>query len=201
MDSFKLYLPSNSSSHHYPSNKASDFKTILNNPIRLKGSWEVGVESLYYNNDIGDINEDATISVYATYPKEVFVNEIYPYRFKVLSDNKWSYDPIVPDTIPKNPTSFEEVLTALNSINEKLLVNKKKVFNIFTTEPNRSCFQILTHDIGIKMTAKMSTALGFDHRIHFSREATHCAYYFRKSIKTLQKLKEEDYAMTFFMLK
>ena len=88
---FRLYLPSNASADIFPNNTNSCYTTQFEKPIRLDGAWEVGVESICYNTDIGDYNESGTAQLtYSTFTSHV-VNNVYPTKYKVLDNNKWDY--------------------------------------------------------------------------------------------------------------
>ena len=89
--SFRLFLPSNASADTHPTNTASCFTTDLKTPLRLNGDWEVGVDSICYNTNIGDVDETGTVhSTYSTFTSHILNNE-YPTKYKVLANNKWDY--------------------------------------------------------------------------------------------------------------
>ena len=48
MTHFYLTLPSDSSLQYFPDDTVSKFKTRLENPISLSGSWEVGLFEVQY---------------------------------------------------------------------------------------------------------------------------------------------------------
>ncbi len=103
MESFKVYVPSNASADRFPQNTASDFKVDLSNPIELKDNWEVGVESIFYNSNIGDANEKARFVLDSMIEEEVDVNDLFPFKFKVSTDNKWlGYSGVKPSSIVRS---------------------------------------------------------------------------------------------------
>ena len=168
MDSFKIYLPSNASCDHYPNNNASNFKINLNNPIQLEGEWEAGVESIYYDNNIGDKNETSTIAVTTKTLIPTTVNDIYPYKFVLTSKQKWPYLGYYPKVIPNSSKDVETVCEALNSVNGEILENKdKKIFEFYKSN-NNICFHAFTDSVIIQITANMGRRLGFDYQTRFS---------------------------------
>ena len=78
MDSFKVYLPSNTSSDVFPNNTASDYTTRFDTPLELKGQWEVGLESVFYSSQIDYTKEQAQIHCHAEIYEEINEDASYP---------------------------------------------------------------------------------------------------------------------------
>ena len=81
MESFKLYLPSNVSTEHFPNNSSSNYQTYLHDPLQLEGEWHVAAESIYYAADIGDDEGEINLSVAAL--ENIPINNLSTNRFKV----------------------------------------------------------------------------------------------------------------------
>ena len=155
-ESFKYILPSNASAAYYPKNTASDFQIHLNNPLYLTGEWQVGIESMYYSSNIGDKEEEATIELTCKSKKTVFVNDLYPFKFKVTADNKWrGYEGLFPKTITENGTDWQNVLKSLNSLNEEMLVGKKQLFT-FRIVNHRFFFESEYSGFHLQISKKLS---------------------------------------------
>ena len=86
--SFRVYLPSNASADVYPNNSPSCYTTRLRKPIQLDGDWEVGVESISYNTNIGNPDEQATIDAAYTVIETYTINDSVPTKYKISADNK-----------------------------------------------------------------------------------------------------------------
>ncbi len=163
MDAFKVYVPSNASKQHYPQNNASNFQVSLNNPIQLDGQWEVGVESVYYNSNIGDENEQAQVIIQSRVEEESDINDSFPFKFKTSADNTWlGYHGVKPVSIPSDPKNLKEVLSTLNSLNKQMLVDEKqKVFEFRLNADDQVEYEGFSNGITIQMTGTMSKLLGF----------------------------------------
>ena len=193
MDSFKIYLPSNASSEHYPQNKASDFSINLNNPIRLEGTWEAGIESIYYDSDFANEDETSTIIIGLTIIKYPLINDNYPFKFKVSNNNKWSYAPTYPKEIPSKDSDINEVCKALNTVNEQILVNdKQKIFEFYVSN-NVVHLRPSTIGVSVQITPNMARKLGFDYQTKFDGSITHTAF----KVSPI-KLTKADYAVHVF---
>lgn len=139
-ESFTLVLPSNASGELFPKNTPSDFIVHLNNPIQLEGQWEVGVQSISYSAAIGDADEKAEVELSCKWKKVDVVNDLYLYQYKVSSDNKWlGYKGFVPKTFEENATKWMNVIKTLNSINDEITVDGRKVFE-FTHKRRKLVF-------------------------------------------------------------
>ena len=104
-ESFEYVLPSNTSSTLYPNNTASHFTIVPDNPLQLQGAWEVGVKSIFYNSNIGDKTEKASVQLDYEKQNTTFAKDIYPVKYKVASGNKWNYNwRKVPSFNMKQPT-------------------------------------------------------------------------------------------------
>ena len=90
-ESFEYVLPSNTSSTLYPNNTASHFTIVPHNVLQLEGAWEVGVKSIFYNSNIGDKTEKATVELDYEKQNTTFAKDIYPVKYKLTADNKWDY--------------------------------------------------------------------------------------------------------------
>ena len=59
--SFYHILPSNAALNVFPNNVASEFKTPFENPIRLKGEWEIALQNVVYAGHIYSFNNDKIV--------------------------------------------------------------------------------------------------------------------------------------------
>lgn len=164
MESFKIYLPSNASHDRYPNNTASNYKTNLSNPMRLNGEWEAGVESIYYNGNIGDKNGTSTITVTTKTHTPSLVNDIYPFKFELSSKKKWLYREYYPKAIPSSSQDLKAICEALNSVNRQILANKDQKIFEFYLRNGKVSFHSFTDSFTIEITNNMAKKLGYAHQ-------------------------------------
>lgn len=197
MSSFKIYLPSNASLQHYPSNKPSCFTTQFVNPIQLEGNWQVGVESIYYNSDIGNAEETGTVDITYNYKKQTLVNDLYHVKYKLTEDRKWDYGwrqmLSIPSNDHKQPQLFEK---ALNSMNTLVVRNPKEIAFQFKVNIFNSISYITPYEgFYIRLSNKMAKVLGRSHHIHLSRNGrTRQHLGFRDYVK----MKKDDWSFKIF---
>ena len=209
MSSFKLYLPSNASQQNFPNNGPSCFTTQFVNPIHLEGDWQVGVESIYYNSDIGNENELAKVE--ATYKEKthVLVNDIYPFQHLVTKDGKWDYSwrkmPLLPNNDVKDFKSFEK---ALNSINDTIVKDlKHKTNNVSSKEDMKTKLPFQFHVNGskisltmsygglyIRLSNKLAKLLGYNYHVHLPFDFRNNL----ETVRTTQKMTVDDYRFVVF---
>ena len=194
MDSFKIYLPSNASFDHFPSNTASNYQTHLNDPIQLDGDWEAGIESLFYSPYIGDEKETVALDLAVKAERKLFVNDVYPFHYTVTSDNKWlGYEGLLPEKAVTDPADVDGVLKCLNSINTQMTYQQSDVFHIYKTGKHFT-IKCSTQGVTILLTALMSRYLGFPYRRSFSGTMPMTSFEERAIPKVFTK---EDYRIKF----
>lgn len=161
MDSFKLYLPSNASTQHFPQNSSSAFKTRLNNPIHLTGNWEVAVESLFYKTKVIK-NEESEIKVELETQHRHLVNAIYDYEFKM--SKIWTYKTFGLRSLSLHPPpTYKQSIEKLNEVNREILFGLKDIFKFYFTN-DAVTFKAETDAFSIALTAKMAKHCGFGSR-------------------------------------
>lgn len=87
MESFYIYLPSNSSADIYPDNTLSTYSTALRRPLQLRGDWEVGLAEISHPSlwtNIGPNFSRFSVESPAGGWREVGVPEGYYTRHRLL---------------------------------------------------------------------------------------------------------------------
>ena len=164
MASFKLYLPSNASHHHFPNNTSSHYQTQLHEPIHLEGKWEVAAESIYYSANIGDEKETAGIYFSIKAKEARIVNDVYDYSFKVSPENTWLGFRGV--TIPMRNT-VSSVIQDLNNANATILSHAGHLFK-FKFENDRVTYTGESPSFTLEIHTHVARAIGFPEKISFS---------------------------------
>ena len=134
MDTFRVYLPSNASTNLYPDNTSSNYTTSFYQPLQLQGSWEVGVESVFYASEIASNKEDGFIKVSA-------------------SDHNVTF------TI--QPRAFDTISSIVSHMNQLILNKLKKVIGeAYDTAKHKVVFEVKNHKtvlhLGSEITLTMS---------------------------------------------
>ena len=162
MDNFKVYLPSNSSQHVFPNNTSSNYTTQLLNPIHLEGKWEVAAESLYYYSNIGNMNEKAQLSIEWEEKKDVSVNDMYPFKYK-LKNGRWNYE-WSQIKISSINAPMEEILNAMNGIND-IILDRSDSLVTFENRGNVIYYNFKSDGLSIRLSNSLAKFLGFDYLI------------------------------------
>lgn len=166
MDSFKIYLPSNASSDHFPNNTPSNYQTHLTDPIQLEGEWEVGLESIFYSNKIGNEKEKVRVDFNVEASRKIYVTDVYPYKLQKTDDGRFMGYGIYPKEIETSVSDRVKVGSCLNSINHDLVLNYKKAGPLFSFYVARGYFQYSGSSNGVVLdiTAKLARFLGFGYQ-------------------------------------
>ena len=202
MESFPVYLPSNASTHIYPENTASDYRTRLSQPIRLEGEWEVGLESINYATKIDDSKEKSVIHLQYEVPKLVNDDDEF-YHFRLSPDNEWKGTMgVSPVKFETDGTKIQSVIKSLNSLNEVILKDgegKRKGDPLFYfakhTNRNIYCYCYVDY-FCLQLTNTLSYALGFKWKNTFSgKQKTYGA---SSGQPPKRPLTRKDYRVWFF---
>ena len=162
MSSFKLYLPSNACPDVYPNNTPTDFRTALDKPIQLEGNWEVGLESISYSSEIHDDTEHAQILLKVSKVTKPLLNSQSEFSYHLNKDNTWSgYAGVVPDTYETDHTKTIEILSTLNTINEKISTTGN-VFNFRRFQDNVFEFEVYDNGFFLCLTPRLAQVLHFN---------------------------------------
>ena len=173
-ESFEYVLPSNTSSTLYPNNTASHFTIVPDNPLQLQGAWEVGVKSIFYNSNIGDKTEKASVQLDYEKQNTTYANDIYPVKYKVASGNKWNYNwRKVLSFNMKQPTS-QSPLSEMAAF-DKYIANQLNQWNKVVVEDDRHAFEFRSDmpyifyntafsGLSIRFQAGMAIFLGYRYR-------------------------------------
>ena len=196
MDSFKIYLPSNASSDHFPNNTPSNYQTHLTDPIQLEGEWEAGLESIFYSNEIGNEKEKVRIDFEVEAARKIYVTDVYPYTLQKSDDGRLLGYGIYPREIETSVSDRNEVGFCLNSINHDLVLNHGKVGWIFTFRDEHGTFTYFggTNGVVLDITAKLARYLGFGYQHIFVGNTPIVANEKRVIPKSLTK---DDYCVRF----
>ena len=157
MDNFKVYLPSNSSQHVFPNNTSSNYTTQLLNPIHLEGKWEVAAVSLYYYSNIGNMNEKAQLSIEWEEKKDVLVNDMYPFKYK-LKNGRWNYE-WSQIKISSINAPMEEILNAMNGIND-IILDRSDSLVTFENRGNVIYYNFKSDGLSIRLSNSLAKCLG-----------------------------------------
>jgi len=190
MNAFKVYLPSNACPVEFPNNTSTNYRTTFKNPITLDGTWEVGVANISYSPFINDEKEQAQIDYQIKMKKEVTVNSIYPYQFK-LNDGKWKGHSGVPPLhhLPEGE-NIEGLLLLLKWLQESLLdeVSVGRYQNlpyIFYLSNDKVTYKAFDPSLNVQITNKLAAVLGFGQQTIFTGNGTFVADEKRSTMKNL----------------
>jgi len=168
MDTFPVYLPSNASTLIYPENTASDYHTRLDQPIRLEGEWEVGLQSINYVSKIDDSNEKSIIWLQYQIPKLVNEEDEF-FHFRLTPDKKWNgNNDVYPIKFESDATKIDKVIETLNNLNDVILKDGEvkrlgKLFEFYRYGKSigyRSALNTFT----LELTGIMSECLGYSYK-------------------------------------
>jgi len=200
MDSFKIYLPSNASTDHFPNNSASEYRTKLKKPIELTGKWEVGLESLFYSSEVKNKNEKARIELEVKAEQSEFVNDNTFYQFVVTNDNKWKgMRPCIPRHFETNKSKLQRICDTLNAMNN-LIVRQKTlsvfgaVYSFSVNHSGRISYKQYINDFVLRLTPTLAATLGLDDQTNLTswNEAQH------NRVVDEKPLKAKDYTLFYF---
>ena len=167
MESFKVYLPSNVSTEHFPNNTTSNYRTHFTHPIKLEGQWEVGAEAMFYAPITRDKYETASIQFEIFTTEWAYWNDVAEYKFRVSDKRKWlGYDDHRPTKMEFKKTEIDEVIKCLNDVNRTLLTEESfakngNFFTFFRTESGKVAYSCKIPDMVLNITPKMAAYLGF----------------------------------------
>ena len=167
MENFKIYLPSNASSHLYRNNTSSNFSIQLKKPIELQGSWEVGLQSIFYNSDIGDKNEIATADISLKHKEDILHNDVYPIQYKLTDDNKWNYKKYITTNDVEKCKSYNQLLELLNNVNSQMIVKGGKTFQ-FRIHDAKFKYDGLTSGIIIELSDDLARLIQFGNKTNLT---------------------------------
>lgn len=201
MDSFPLYLPSNASAHLYPENTATNYRTRLEQPIRLDGSWEVGLQGINYASQLDYREEKETLHL--NYEENILANdEDALFQFRLTPDEKWKgTNGVMPDKFETNGQMIDKILEVLNGMNDLLLKEgevkrKGKLFGFYKNSQGKVYYEAHSPSFALEITRTMSDCLGFGWTKRFARTGTINSSFDRKPPKTA--LKKKDYKIWYF---
>ena len=158
MDSFKVYLPSNASLDRFPNNSPSNFHTELRHPMHLEGNWEVGLESIFYSSKLDSMKEKGSLQLQVKMEKTVDADTLLPVRFRWGKDKTWlGYEGV--KVKPAKNTTVDEVIVALNSANDLIMLNGDKVFE-FSRTGDTLIFKTFISNFHVVLSHKMNAFLG-----------------------------------------
>lgn len=201
MEAFPVYLPSNASPLIYPENTAADYHTRLDQPIRLEGDWEVGLQSINYASKIDYSKEKADIHL--KYEAQKLVNDDEgSFHFRLTPDKKWKgvYD-TSPIKFESNGSQVNKVIEALNSLNEVILKDGEvkrlgKLFEFFRNDKGDVAYRSSLDTFSLELTGTMSYCLGFSYLNSFLGKGVLNAIDIRRVPK--RPLTNKDYQVRFF---
>lgn len=169
---FRVYLPSNASTDVFPKNKPSDYQVQLNPPLKLDGEWEVGVENVYYNSTIQNVNETEDIKLSAYTDNVVSLNDSYDFPYVLTKDGKWNYQWHELKSTYYGHSDMKEVCKTLNSGNALILKNRnQRVYKFGVYRRPRRMYRFISYSSGltIKLHPKLCVHLGFGHGQHVNQ--------------------------------
>ena len=196
MDSFKVYLPSNACQFTYPDNKPSDYRTHLDDAIRLDGDWEVGVESIFYSANVDKTSDSTSVQCSVTAKEYVLSTaECFYDTHKKLQLHKkidWKralkLQPL--QFFERKPHAVQNVIKTLNDMSKQLVSEASEPafkFDQYAFSMNaalKNCY--------ILLTPRLLEVLGYDDDTILSRRGARLER-FRQI--TPGFLKREDYEM------
>ena len=199
MDSFKIYLPSNASFERFPNNTPSNYQTHLTEAIQLSGQWEVGVESIFYSNKIGDEEETVQLRIGIEAERKMYITDYYPFKFGTIQDNKWQTFDGYPENIVTDPSNIEKVGRCLTSINRKWILDDHSIFHFYMdSKPDTSLpiFNFLgaTSGVVVDISVKLALYFGFGYQHIF---CGNLPIYAEMSRVIPKELTKDDYYVKF----
>lgn len=166
-DTFRVYLPSNSSMKVFPNNKPGDYQVQLNPPLKLDGKWEVGVENVCYDSAIQNVNQIEDMEFKAHTYNETSINDSYDFPYVLTKDGKWNYQWHQLESDYYGHTDMIKVCETLNKGNSLILKNKnQKVYQFYTPLYYFYRFKSFSSGLTIRLHSKLCVHLGFGHGQH-----------------------------------
>ena len=202
MDSFKVYLPSNSCPTLFPQNTATDYRTRFDKAINLDGQWEVGVESISYSSHINDEKERANVNFFIKSKHPVPINNMYEFEFITTDQRKWKgYDGITPSRFETNTSQIESILNTLNGMNRQMLNSQKlaiygRVFEFYLNKKNYVEYRGNDMGFALQLTNRLAQVLGFAYRTVFNGKGPIIAAG-KPEVDSKTSLKEDDYLLRY----
>ena len=200
MESFKVYLPSNASTHLYPENTPSDYRTRLDQAINVDGDWEVGLESIFYSPNIHDDKEKAQIHFQTNSAINVPINGKHPFEL-TNATGKWSaISEVTPKDYETDPKETLRIIASINSVNTLILNPYKRknvsgdVFRFSLTDDNKVVYLSYSDGFTLSISTNLARVLGFGYRTTFSNTIPITA----SSKRDMLSLHEKDYKMSYF---
>lgn len=201
MDSFPLYLPSNASAHLYPENTATNYRTRLEQPIRLDGSWEVGLQSIDYASQIDYRKEKETLQL--NYEEDILANDDDTlFKFRLTPNKKWKgTGGVMPDKFETNGEKIDKILEVLNGMNDVLLKEgevkrKGKLFGFYKNSEGKVYYKAHSPSFALEISGTLAKCLGFGWATRFARLGRINAVFERKPPK--RALIQKDYKVWYF---
>ena len=170
-NSFRLFLSSNASTE-YASNAPSHFKTLLDNPIELQGSWKVALENMSYSSHLKTKPDTMMLNAISKHENTQLKN--HPYHYRVDENGEWlGRAGVQPPSFPTPLENIESLINVLNALNDVILVDgdKRKLFGDvfkFSLREGRVHLQIFDANFILRITNGLARVLGFDYYEIFS---------------------------------
>ena len=203
-ESFEYVLPSNTSSTLYPNNTASHFTIVPDNPLQLQGAWEVGVKSIFYNSNIGDKTEKASVQLDYEKQNTTFAKDIYPVKYKVTANNKWDYgwrkvpsfdmNLITSNSVHDSAAAIANVGKTMNQWNNIICKGSLNAYTVTARDPSLY-FTTDLNGFAIRLTSNMANYLGYQWRIFLNNRGRP---YLQSYTNRHQKLKPKDFYIMIF---
>ena len=183
---------------HSDEQSPSHFKTYLQNPIELQGSWKVALENITYSSNLKTRPATVKIDVIPAEEKPIWMK--HPFHYRISKDDCWIGNVQPPDF--KQPlTKLKDVIETLNAINNFILHDdeKRKVFgNVFRFSLDDATghviYECFDADFTLRITAEMAKVLGFDYLTIFSGDKKRKA----ENSYTSKNLTADDFSMVYF---